>query len=207
MPKVPGNRIISIGSPRILIFQSISTNIQWVEMNLKLNETRKQYIKLCFCEILSRRDSVSLAFSVDTLINVFLRGWKCDVKNWQHFFIAHSFRFLKLTVFFCFQLFREARRTSPCILYIPHIGNWWDVVAETLKATFISLLQDLEPTTPVLLLATAEIQHSELPDVVSTYLQSANIHTRYWDLLISNKYCRPYIQRLVAEKKFFFYPL
>ncbi|XP_070555264.1 ATPase family AAA domain-containing protein 2-like isoform X2 [Ptychodera flava] len=62
----------------------------------------------------------------------------------------------------CAQVFREARRTAPSIIYMPHIGQWWSAINETLRATFLTLLQDLPPSSPVLLLATSETHHSEL---------------------------------------------
>ncbi|XP_067837682.1 ATPase family AAA domain-containing protein 2-like isoform X2 [Heptranchias perlo] len=66
----------------------------------------------------------------------------------------------------CAQLFREARRTAPSVLYIPHIDQWWESVGDTLRATFITLLQDIPSFTPILLLATCDILHSELPEEV-----------------------------------------
>uniref|UniRef100_A0A4W3HNV8 ATPase family AAA domain-containing protein 2 n=1 Tax=Callorhinchus milii TaxID=7868 RepID=A0A4W3HNV8_CALMI len=66
----------------------------------------------------------------------------------------------------CAQLFREARRTAPSILYIPHVHHWWDSIGDTLRATFITLLQDIPSFTPILLLATCDIPHIELPDEV-----------------------------------------
>uniref|UniRef100_A0A673MSJ9 ATPase family AAA domain-containing protein 2 n=1 Tax=Sinocyclocheilus rhinocerous TaxID=307959 RepID=A0A673MSJ9_9TELE len=62
----------------------------------------------------------------------------------------------------CAQVFCEARRTAPSILYIPHIQCWWDTVSSTLKATFISLLQDIPSFCPCLLLATCSFPHHTL---------------------------------------------
>ncbi|XP_032874974.1 ATPase family AAA domain-containing protein 2 isoform X2 [Amblyraja radiata] len=66
----------------------------------------------------------------------------------------------------CAMLFREARRTAPSILYIPHIDQWWESVGETLRATFISLLQDIPSFTPILLLATCDVLRNELAEEV-----------------------------------------
>ncbi|KAM8966813.1 ATPase family AAA domain-containing protein 2-like [Pelodytes ibericus] len=63
----------------------------------------------------------------------------------------------------CAQLFREAKRTSPSILYIPHIHLWWKTVSSTLKATFMTLLQDIPSFSPILLLATSDLDYSDLP--------------------------------------------
>ncbi|XP_078072999.1 ATPase family AAA domain-containing protein 2-like isoform X2 [Mustelus asterias] len=66
----------------------------------------------------------------------------------------------------CAQRFQEARRTAPSILYIPHIDQWWESVGDTLRATFITLLQDIPTFTPILLLATCDVPHSELTEEV-----------------------------------------
>ncbi|XP_078395998.1 ATPase family AAA domain-containing protein 2 [Cetorhinus maximus] len=66
----------------------------------------------------------------------------------------------------CAQLFQEARRTAPSILYIPHIDQWWESVGDTLRATFITLLQDIPTFTPILLLATCDVLHADLAEEV-----------------------------------------
>ncbi|XP_041422563.1 ATPase family AAA domain-containing protein 2 isoform X2 [Xenopus laevis] len=64
----------------------------------------------------------------------------------------------------CAQLFREAKRTVPSILYIPHIHLWWETVGDTLKATFITLLRSIPSFSPILLLATSDVDHYKLPN-------------------------------------------
>uniref|UniRef100_A0A8C0GL39 ATPase family AAA domain containing 2B n=1 Tax=Chelonoidis abingdonii TaxID=106734 RepID=A0A8C0GL39_CHEAB len=66
----------------------------------------------------------------------------------------------------CAQIFREARRTVPSIVYMPHIGDWWEAVSETVRATFLTLLQDIPSFSPVFLLSTSETMYSELPEEV-----------------------------------------
>ncbi|XP_044147284.1 ATPase family AAA domain-containing protein 2B isoform X1 [Bufo gargarizans] len=63
----------------------------------------------------------------------------------------------------CAQVFREARRTVPSVVYMPHIGDWWEAVSETVRATFLTLLQDIPSFSPILLLSTSEIVYGELP--------------------------------------------
>ncbi|XP_056378682.1 ATPase family AAA domain-containing protein 2 [Hyla sarda] len=63
----------------------------------------------------------------------------------------------------CAQLFREAKRTAPSILYIPHINLWWETVGYTLKATFITLLKNIPSFSPILLLATCDVNYADLP--------------------------------------------
>ncbi|XP_056300292.1 ATPase family AAA domain-containing protein 2-like isoform X3 [Pseudoliparis swirei] len=62
----------------------------------------------------------------------------------------------------CAQIFVEAKRTSPSILYVPHIGQWWETVGPALRATFLSLLGSIPPFAPVLLLATCNLQYDQL---------------------------------------------
>ncbi|OCT79030.1 hypothetical protein XELAEV_18030126mg [Xenopus laevis] len=64
----------------------------------------------------------------------------------------------------CAQVFREARRTVPSIVYMPHVGDWWDAVSDTVRATFLTLLQDIPSFSPILLLSTSETVYSELPE-------------------------------------------
>ncbi|XP_030838700.1 ATPase family AAA domain-containing protein 2 isoform X2 [Strongylocentrotus purpuratus] len=63
----------------------------------------------------------------------------------------------------CAQVFLEARRTSPSIIYVPHIGQWWEACSATLQATFLTLLQDLPPSAPILLLATSDFPLRDAP--------------------------------------------
>lgn len=64
----------------------------------------------------------------------------------------------------CAQIFREAKRTSPSILYLPHVNHLWSVAGETLKATFLTMVDDLDPCSPILILATSEIPYDFLED-------------------------------------------
>ncbi|XP_043973680.1 ATPase family AAA domain-containing protein 2-like isoform X3 [Gambusia affinis] len=62
----------------------------------------------------------------------------------------------------CAKIFVEAKRTSPSILYIPHIGQWWETVGSALRATFLSLLGSIPAFSPILLLATCSVHHDQL---------------------------------------------
>uniref|UniRef100_A0A8C2C3D2 ATPase family AAA domain-containing protein 2 n=1 Tax=Cyprinus carpio TaxID=7962 RepID=A0A8C2C3D2_CYPCA len=96
-------------------------------------------------------------------------------------------------------VFCEARRTAPSILYVPHIQRWWDTVSSTLKATFISLLQDIPSFCPCLLLATCsfphhtlypEVQdlfHVEYGEVFNVPLPSREERLRFFEDLILNQ--------------------
>uniref|UniRef100_A0A224YS75 Tat-binding homolog 7 n=1 Tax=Rhipicephalus zambeziensis TaxID=60191 RepID=A0A224YS75_9ACAR len=66
----------------------------------------------------------------------------------------------------CAQVLQEAQRVLPGVLYLPHLCQWWETLGEAVRATFLTLLGDLEPLTPVLWLATADVPFSELPPQV-----------------------------------------
>ncbi|XP_050826990.1 ATPase family AAA domain-containing protein 2-like [Serinus canaria] len=68
----------------------------------------------------------------------------------------------------CSQLIREAQRTAPSIIYIPQISSWWDAVGPTLKAGFTGLLNNIPYFAPVLLLATSDVPHEDLPEEIKT---------------------------------------
>ncbi|KAF7210755.1 ATPase family AAA domain-containing protein 2 [Nothobranchius furzeri] len=62
----------------------------------------------------------------------------------------------------CAQVFSEAKRTSPSILYIPHIQQWWETAGPALRTSFLSLLGGIPPFSPILLLATCNTRHKQL---------------------------------------------
>ncbi|NXF08890.1 ATAD2 protein, partial [Smithornis capensis] len=66
----------------------------------------------------------------------------------------------------CAQLMREAQRTAPSIIYIPQIPSWWEAVGPMLKAGFTGLLNNIPHFAPVLLLATSDVQHEDLPEEI-----------------------------------------
>uniref|UniRef100_A0A8C9MY83 ATPase family AAA domain-containing protein 2 n=1 Tax=Serinus canaria TaxID=9135 RepID=A0A8C9MY83_SERCA len=66
----------------------------------------------------------------------------------------------------CAQLMREAQRTAPSIIYVPQIPLWWDTVGPTVKAVFTTLLQNIPTFAPVLLLATTDVKHGDLPEEI-----------------------------------------
>ncbi|KAJ8378811.1 hypothetical protein AAFF_G00236280 [Aldrovandia affinis] len=72
----------------------------------------------------------------------------------------------------CAQVFREARRAVPSVVYLPHVGAWWEAVTDTLKSTFLTLLQDLPSFTPILILATSESPYLQLPEEVKSIFRS-----------------------------------
>ncbi|KAM3861426.1 ATPase family AAA domain-containing protein 2B [Diretmus argenteus] len=71
----------------------------------------------------------------------------------------------------CAQVFREARRSTPSVVFMPHISEWWEAVSDTVKSTFLTLLQDVPSFSPVLILATAETHYTQLSDEVRSMFQ------------------------------------
>jgi hypothetical protein len=61
-------------------------------------------------------------------------------------------------------------------MYIPHIQQWWDTVGSALKATFLSLLQDIPSFSPIMLLATSNVAHRNLADEVGHIWTSPAMH-------------------------------
>jgi hypothetical protein len=64
------------------------------------------------------------------------------------------------------QVFHEAKRTAPSIIYMPYVNELWHVVTDSLRVTFLTLVRSMNPSTPVLLLATSEAHYTELDDQV-----------------------------------------
>lgn len=67
------------------------------------------------------------------------------------------------------QIFTEAKRHKPSILYIPSLVGWAAAVPDSVKATMKGLLDSLDPSDPVLLLAMAEFPLSDVPADVKSW--------------------------------------
>lgn len=63
----------------------------------------------------------------------------------------------------CVQLFVEAKRHKPSILFIPSLATWCLTVTDTVKSTVKGLLDGLDSSDPILLLAVVDGPISELP--------------------------------------------
>uniref|UniRef100_A0A6I8NZ06 ATPase family AAA domain-containing protein 2 n=1 Tax=Ornithorhynchus anatinus TaxID=9258 RepID=A0A6I8NZ06_ORNAN len=103
----------------------------------------------------------------------------------------------------CAQVIREAKRTAPSIVYVPHIHLWWETVTLTLKATFTTLLQNIPSFAPVLLLATSDESYRNLPgevqdlfvkdygEVYDVRLPGKEERTTFFEDLILNQAAKP----------------
>lgn len=61
------------------------------------------------------------------------------------------------------QLFVEAKRLQPSIIYIPSLVGWCAAVPETSRSTVRAMLDTLAPTDPILLLAVVDGPFLSLP--------------------------------------------
>lgn len=69
-------------------------------------------------------------------------------------------------------IFREARRTTPAVLYLPQIELWWETAHAQLRTVLLMLLAELPSNLPLLLLATAKVYHNELEERTSSIFGS-----------------------------------
>ncbi|KAL1767908.1 ATPase family AAA domain-containing protein 2 [Sigmodon hispidus] len=110
----------------------------------------------------------------------------------------------------CSQTIREAKRTAPSIVYVPHIHLWWEIVGPTLKATFMTLLQTIPSFAPVLLLATSDKPYAALPEEVQELfahdygeifnvpLPSQEARTKFFEDLILKQAAKPPLSKKKA---------
>ncbi|KAF8131138.1 AAA-domain-containing protein [Boletus edulis] len=67
------------------------------------------------------------------------------------------------------QLFVEAKRHQPSVIYIPSLLSWCAAVHETARTTVRTMLDTLAPTDPVLLLAIVDGSFTSLPQDVRSW--------------------------------------
>ncbi|KAL0569754.1 TAT-binding protein-like protein 7, AAA ATPase [Marasmius crinis-equi] len=67
------------------------------------------------------------------------------------------------------QLFVEAKRHQPSVIYIPSLVGWCAAVSETARSTVRSMLDTLAPTDPILLLAIVDGRYQDLPRDVRSW--------------------------------------
>ncbi|KIR36066.1 ATPase [Cryptococcus deuterogattii MMRL2647] len=72
------------------------------------------------------------------------------------------------------QLFVEAKRHQPSVIFIPSLSQWASVVPELARSTFAALLDGIPPSDPILLLAMADSPWADLPADVKTWFGFAH---------------------------------
>jgi len=78
----------------------------------------------------------------------------------------------------------EARRAAPAVLFLPHLQVWWDTAPASLRATLWTLLADLPPDLPLLLLATADCNVEDLDPGASAALFGARAGEGFYEVLV-----------------------
>lgn len=55
-------------------------------------------------------------------------------------------------------LFKEVKRHQPSVIFIPNVDAWYNALTRTGDGleTFLTLLRSLQPTDPIMILATAD---------------------------------------------------
>lgn len=72
----------------------------------------------------------------------------------------------------CAQVFREARRLTPSVIFLPNALQWWNVASPTVQATLESLLHDIPSHLPILFLATTNCSYRQLPRDFAKFFHS-----------------------------------
>ncbi|KAK3401112.1 hypothetical protein B0T20DRAFT_160695 [Sordaria brevicollis] len=60
-------------------------------------------------------------------------------------------------------LFTEVRRHKPSVIFIPDVDAWWMTLGDAALTTFTTMLRQIPPTEPVLVLGTAETSRELVP--------------------------------------------
>ena len=78
----------------------------------------------------------------------------------------------------CAQLFTEARRSAPAIIYIPDIENLWPKLSESVQYMFVSNVRTLPPNLPILILIALETDSFD--DIDPDVSVLSEIDRTYW---------------------------
>ncbi|KAJ3738977.1 hypothetical protein DFH05DRAFT_732535 [Lentinula detonsa] len=81
------------------------------------------------------------------------------------------------------QLFVEAKRHSPSVIYIPSLVSWCAAISGTARATVRAMLDTLAPTDSILLLAIIDGKFSSLPRDVRAWFGPTAIKDNSVELL------------------------
>lgn len=83
---------------------------------------------------------------------------RVSLRAWPIADISESFQSPQAAVV---QLFTEARRHKPSVIFIPDIEIWYQTVEPSVIKLFLGLLQSLPPNEPILLLATLKLEKDQ----------------------------------------------
>lgn len=79
-------------------------------------------------------------------------------------------------------LFSEVCNRLPSIIYLAHINQWWQSLSDSLRFYLLSLIEDLEPHTPILILATSDCPFNELPEDLKELFNTSRYTTRLMEM-------------------------
>jgi ATPase family AAA domain-containing protein 2 len=70
----------------------------------------------------------------------------------------------------CIQVFREAARQLPAVIYVPNLDKWFRLVPDSVKQIFMQKLRMISPHKAILLFATANeaLDSEDMPEEVSS---------------------------------------
>jgi len=74
----------------------------------------------------------------------------------------------------CVHIFTEARRKVPSIVYVPHMDAWWGMAPPSLQLTFLTVMNDIPPSLPLLILGTSDKPKQQLPGEISSLFASSH---------------------------------
>jgi hypothetical protein len=77
------------------------------------------------------------------------------------------------------QLFVEAKRHQPSVIYIPSLFGWCAAVSETSRSIVRSMLDTLSPTDPILLLAVVDGRLDALPPDVRAWFGPHDVEVKF----------------------------
>ncbi|CAK9297301.1 unnamed protein product [Gordionus sp. m RMFG-2023] len=69
----------------------------------------------------------------------------------------------------CNEIFREAQRLAPSVIYLPRMNEWWSILSETTKTAFTTLVNGLPTNSPILLMATSDFEYESLPETIKEF--------------------------------------
>ena len=135
---------------------------------------------------------ISITYFHMQIKNVFqmgctVAGLAYQLQSWKLLYCADVQNYVFVPVI-CFQIFREAKRLAPAIVYVPRISSWWDIVPGTFHATFLSILYSLPTDTPLLVLATAECPWTDLPPLLKDLFREVLCRTVWKAVLYWSAY-------------------
>ncbi|KAI1768661.1 AAA-domain-containing protein [Hypoxylon sp. FL1150] len=61
-----------------------------------------------------------------------------------------------------FGMFAEARRQKPSVIFIPHVDMWYETLSGTALTAFMSMLRAIQPTDPIMVVGTAEVELDQI---------------------------------------------